>query len=92
MIIQEAEKILLTYDTTRKSIRTLSEVMAALRDKQHGGYAIDQDGLFIRIKPNYKFGWDTIPGFETPPVWNIYKDNIFLQSDETKIFLAQLLK
>lgn len=71
---------------------TLTDVMVALRgNKAHTGYAIDQDGLFVIPRANHKYGWDPIPGYEKPPVWNIYKDSLSSQSDETIDFLYNLL-
>lgn len=67
----------------------LSGVMCVLRNKNHGGYAIDQDGLFVKIKGNHKFGWDPIAGC---PCWNLELRLLRDQSDEVIDFVCSLMK
>jgi hypothetical protein len=71
----------------------LTDIMVVLRSKNtHFRYAIDQDGLFIKIVPNHEYGWDPYGGMGRPAVWNIYKDDLSLQSEECKSFIALLLR
>ena len=79
-------------DTAANKTTGLVNIMVMLRDKNHGGYAIDQDGLFVRPKANHPFGWDPIERFSTPPCWDIYHDSLSEQSDQTIDFIYRYLE
>ena len=74
----------------------LADVLAALREVD-GDLGIDKDGLFIQPgKPKYLggYGWEDFAKgkWDTPPVWNLYKDDLTQQSDETIRFIAEKVR
>lgn len=76
-------------NSTKKDTIYLADVLVALGPLE-GSLGIDKDGLFIIPTLPKLGGWE--PARRTCPVWNIYKDSLEEQSEETLQFLADLLK
>lgn len=85
-----------TFEDTNwyPKIVRLCDVMAAIRaTKNPRHFLVDQDGLFVRLDKENEWGWEHFGKGDTgtPPVWNIYKDNIEDQTDETIDWIARML-
>lgn len=72
----------------------LADVLLAIGEKAEGpvDYAIDAYGRFRKRENDGLFNWVKIPDGLTIVVWNLRLDDVSLQSEPTKAFLAELLK